>query len=300
MKAKTFLPSLSCLLTYTIFGFSFLFSRIALDYTTPPTLLAIRFLVAFAVLNLLCLFPKNRLHLRGKPVGKLLLMGFVQPILYYTCENYGIAKTSASFSGILLGTIPVIGLLLGRIFLHEKCTPFRIACAVLSVVGVALTTVGGETIASPVGTVLLLLAAGSSAYFTVLSRSISGDFTPFERTYMMFALGSLFFTGLAVFQNRGDLSALFAPLRIPAVCGSVLYLSVVSSVLAFFLLNYAMQAVSVGTASVFSNFCTVVSLLAGVLLLHESFSVPQIIGICIILLSVFGVSMPEKSKSAQE
>lgn len=109
MKRST-LAALAGLLGYGIFGFSFLFSKMALALTTPFILLSIRFLAAFLVLNLLVLTGKARLNLRGKPVRPLLLLGLVQPVIYFICENYGIAMTSSAFSGIMLGIVPVIGL----------------------------------------------------------------------------------------------------------------------------------------------------------------------------------------------
>ena len=99
------LATLAGLLGYSIFGFSFLFSKIALGLTTPFVLLSVRFLTAFLVMNVLVLTGRMKLSLRGKPVKMLLLLGLVQPVVYFICENYGIALTSASFSGIMLGII---------------------------------------------------------------------------------------------------------------------------------------------------------------------------------------------------
>ena len=116
MKRST-LATLAGLLGYSIFGFSFLFSKLALELTTPFVLLSVRFLTAFLVMNLLVLTGKMKLSLGGKPVRMLLLLGLVQPVVYFICENYGIALTSTSFSGIMLGIIPIAGLVLGRLIL---------------------------------------------------------------------------------------------------------------------------------------------------------------------------------------
>ena len=129
MKKPT-LATLAGLLGYSIFGFSFLFSKVALGLTTPLVLLSVRFLTAFLVMNLLVLTGKMRLSLGGKPVRMLLLLGLVQPVVYFICENYGIALTSASFSGIMLGIIPIAGLVLGRLFLKEPCSTFQVACSI--------------------------------------------------------------------------------------------------------------------------------------------------------------------------
>ena len=88
-----------------IFGLSFLFSKVALDYAEPSVMLSIRFLTAFTVMSLILLTGKQKVSFKNKPVGKLLLMGLVQPVIYYICETLGIALTTASFSGVMIGLI---------------------------------------------------------------------------------------------------------------------------------------------------------------------------------------------------
>jgi drug/metabolite transporter (DMT)-like permease len=140
---KTTKSTLAALLGYSIFGFSFLFSKTALGFASPFFLLAVRFLFAFIALNFVLLFGKTRLSLKGKPVGSLLLLGFIQPVCYFIFETYGIDSTSAAFSGVMIGTVPIIGLVLGILFLKEKCSFLQGFFTVLSVLGVYLTTSGG-------------------------------------------------------------------------------------------------------------------------------------------------------------
>jgi len=287
---QTLKATLAGLLGYSIFGFSFLFSKIALDLTTPFVLLSVRFLTAFAVLNLLLLTGKMTLSLKGKPVKLLLLLGLVQPVLYFICEAYGISMTSASFSGVMIGLAPVMGLIFGVLFLKEKCTIFQVVCTVLSVVGVAMTTTGGFGGASLPGFLLLMGAVVSAALFAIISRSAAAHFSPFERTYVMFALGSVVFTAVALLENRRELTALAVPLSTPGFWVAVLYLAVASSVCAFLLINYSVSYISAGRALIFSNFTTVISVLAGIFIMKDSFTPVQLIGIIIIVASVFGVS----------
>ena len=287
---QTWKATLAGLLGYSIFGFSFLFSKIALDLVSPGVLLSVRFLVAFGVMNLLLLTGKQRISLRGKPVGMLLLLGLVQPVLYFLFEAYGISMTSASFSGVMIGLAPVVGLVFGVLFLKERCTLFQALCTVLSVVGVAMTTTGGFGDIPLLGFFLLLGAVVSAALFAILSRTTAEHFSPFERTYVMFALGSAVFTAIALWQNRQDLTVLTAAMNQWTFWAAIIYLAVVSSVCAFLLINYSLSHISAGRALIFSNFATVISVLAGILIMGDSFAPVQLVGIVIITLSVFGVS----------
>jgi len=282
--------TVAALLGYSIFGFSFLFSKLALNVAPPLVLIAVRFLAAFLALNILLLTGTIRISLSGKPVRKLLLLGFVHPVLYFMMESYGISMTTAAFSGLMIGLSPVIGLVFGVLFLKERCTWFQALCTVLSVVGVAMTGTGGFGTVSLTGFLLLLATAVCAALFPILSRSTADQFSAYERTYVMIGMGSVVFTVLALLQNSHDLQAVTAPLTSGVFWIAVLYLAVISSVGAFLLINYSLNHLSAGRTLIFSNFTTVISVLAGIFILGDRFSLLQLAGIAIITLSVFGVS----------
>ena len=70
--------------------------------------------------------------------------------------------------------------------------------------------------------------------------------------------------------------------------------SIVSSVVAYFLLNFANAYLTVSEASLFSNVTTVVSVLAGVVLLKEPFGLWQIVGVAVILVCVYAANATGK------
>ena len=287
---KTTLATLACLGGYGIFGVSCLASSVALAQAAPLVVLTVRFLTAFIALNLIVILFRIPMGFRGKPMGRLLLLGIVHPVIYYICENYGISMTSTSFSGLMLGTIPVFGLLLGRLFLNESISHLQWACAAVSIVGVGLTSAGGEVSFSPLGAVLLLCAAADAALSNVLSRDTSRHFSPMERTYVMFAFGSVVFPTIALFQNRRDLAALLVPLTSPSFWAAVLFLSLASSVGAFLLLNYAAGHMASSRVSLFTNCSTVISVLLGVFVMGDAFAPLQMVGVILIIGSMFIVS----------
>lgn len=294
---KTTLATLASLGGYGIFGGSFLFSSVALSQASPMVLLSVRFTIAFITLNLIVLIWKIPMTFRGKPIKNLLLLGIVHPVIYYICENYGIAMTSTSFSGVILGTIPVFGLLLGRTLLKEKVTALQFVCAAVSIFGVGLTCVGGEFSFSPLGAVLLLSASAIAALSNVLSRDTARHFSAMERTYIMFAFGSVAFTLIALFQNRSDLSAFTVPLSSSSFWGATIYLAVLSSVGAFLLLNFATSHISSSRVSLFTNCATVISVLLGIFVMGDVFAPVQLVGVGLIVGSMFIVSVYGNLKS---
>lgn len=274
-----------------IFGFSFLFSKLAMDVAEPFVLLAVRFFTAFAVLNVLRLLHLMPCNLKGKKLMPLILLGIYQPVIYFICESYGIRETSSSFAGIIIALVPIAGVILGTLILREKPSMAQILFSVLSVAGViVMTAVDGMGTFRWRGFLFLLGAVFSGAMFSVQSRSIADQFTAFERTYVMFGIGTAVFVLLAAVQNGTNWSAWTVPLTNGGFWVSILYLACVSSVGAFLLLNKALDVLDVTRSLVFANVTTVISVLAGVLILHEHFSLIQAVGIVMVIVGVYGVN----------
>ena len=285
--------SMAALIANTIFGFSFLFSKVALDYAHPLIILAVRFTVAFAVMNLLWLFGIVKPKLRGKPKKRLILMAIAQPLLYFISELYGINYTSSAMSGIIISLVPVGVILLSTLFLRERPTVAQILFSSLSlaaVIGISLlSNDGGQN--HWIGIVLLVAAVICAAVFNILSRSESARFSPFERTYVMFLIGTVGFNLLAPLVLRGDyVPALTAAVTAAPFWGAIGYLSILSSIAAFMLYNYATTNISTVRAASFANITTVVSVVAGMAILGDQLSIPQIICCVLIIIGVFGVN----------
>lgn len=293
-KAEKKKAILAVILGNTIFGFSFIFSKMALQITVPSVLIAARFLTAFFVLSLIALIgPRTRMpvefNVLGKPLRYVILLALFQPILYFLCESYGIVYTSSAFAGTIIALIPLAGILFDVLIMHSKVRRRQVVCAALSAVGVAITTIGAEGMrSSALGLLILLGAVAAGALFYVFSKKSGDDFNPLEQTWVMFGLGSVVYVTFALIQCRGHYhEMIFAALGEPVFIIAVLYLAVLSSVAAFIALNWGTVRVSVSEAAIFANLTTVISIFAGVVFLHESFSLFQLCGAAIIIGSVY-------------
>ena len=293
MDKKGKLALIEAFLGNSIFGFSFLFSKRALAIASPDVLLGFRFTVAFLLLNLLMCTGIVKLHLKNKPIKYLIILGIAQPVFYFICETKGLKLLDTSFVGILIAVIPIVATGLGAVFLKEKVTMVKIIFIVISIAGVILTTLGKQSGGfNTKGFLFILGAVFSAAMYDLISRRSSQDFSTFERTYVMFAIGCLYFMTSALLKYRGSyVEYILVPMKNMQFWISIVFLSGISSVGAFLLLNHAISHLKVAEFAVFSNVTTVISILAGVFFLHESFGVLQIIGSIIIILGVYGVNM---------
>lgn len=292
------LSLLAALTSAVIFGMSFMFSKLALEVAAPTVLLAFRFTVAVAAMSLVILVnalvgklrrrPLFAFSLRGKPVYKLVLLGIVQPVAYFIFENYGILYTSSAVAGTIIAAVPVCCILMDVLVLHERVTLKQVLCALGAIGGVALISVGGAMMVSALGMLFLVLTMLSDTLYYGISHNAAKRFTPFEMTYVMFIVGMVVFIPVGLIYAGGLHSPLITgPMHDGGFWVAVLYLGLLSSVLAYGLLNFANSHLSVSETSLFSNVTTVVSVLAGVVLLKEPFSVWQMLGVAVILVCVF-------------
>ena len=276
---------------HSFWGLSFMASRVALNSTPVILLLSHRFLLAFLVMTVLLFTPLGAFRLRGKSLFPLLILGLLEPVIYFFGEQYGILHSSTVFSGVMIALIPIASTLLAIPFLGEKPTMKQIFFCALSVGGVAgiglLTNNSGSL--DWIGVAGLLTAVLSAVAYTLLNRGISERYTPFERTYFMLGFGALVFTVMAAFSVHGDLSLYVKPLAERDYLTAILFLSVCCSVVAYFLSSYVLTKLPVARATAFSNLTTAVSVFAGTVFLHEPFSVVGLLCCALILIGIYGV-----------
>ncbi len=293
MKNKQTLGSICALTANIIFGFSFLFSKVALSYANPLIILAVRFTVAFAVLNILWLLGIIKLDFNGKPKRKIILMAIAQPLLYFIFELYGINSTSSAISGVIISLVPVAVLFLSTVFLKEKPSRSQVAFSLLSLAAItAISILSNDGAKSTlIGIILLLGAVICAAVFNILSRSEAATYSPFERTYMMFLVGTVGFNIIALAGlGRNYTNELIRAITSPPFWGAIAYLSVFSSIAAFMLYNYSTSVISAVRSASFSNIITVVSVLAGIIILRETLSPAQLVFCTLIIIGVLGVN----------
>jgi drug/metabolite transporter (DMT)-like permease len=299
---RKLLPYLTALISSFIFGLSFLFSKRALNVADPLMLVAFRFLTAFTVMTLLIVFKVIKVSFRNKPMKGILLLAFFEPVLYFIFETYGLQQTASSIGGLMISLIPIAVTVLGAYFLKEKPSLRQTAFIITSVSGVALIGLmdssGGTS--STFGILLLLGAVLSAAFFSITSRKASRHFKPIEITYFMTLSGAVCFNLLLFIKLAvgGKLSLYFSPLASTTFVTSIMYLGIISSIVAYFLINYALSKIEASKASVFSNISTIVSITAGVIFLKESFNIYHVIGSVLILVGVWGTTTSTVKREA--
>ncbi len=276
---------------FTIWGFSFLASKVGQAASSPLVVLMYRFDIATMVMLAMGFFMKSRPKLTGRSLRPLILLGLCEPVIYFIGEQYGLKYTNSAFSGVMIAVIPIVTLMMTAAFLKERPTRVQWLFSLLSIAGVVWITVmaGGEGQVRPLGVALLALAVVTGSAYSVISRGISAEFSAFERSLVMQFMGAVFFTLLAVWENRADPGRLVAPLSDGGFVFAVLYLSLGASVAGYLLFNYAVSSAPMVHVMSLGNLTTVLSVVAGVTILGEPFSPAAAVALAVILVGIWGV-----------
>ncbi len=276
----------------SIFGFSFLFTREALDHIAPFHLLGLRFATAVAAMALLRLLGLVRFSVNRSGVLALLPLAAFQPLLYFACETIGVQLTSASQAGMMIAMVPVFVAIMAAVVLKEPPSGRQVPFIIVSVGGVVFialmqnTDLSGQTL----GTLALMGAVFAGAAYSIASRHAARRFKPIETTWVMMVTGAVVFNLIAIAQHlaAGQLASYFSPLSL--VWPAVAYLGLLSSVLAFFLINFSLTRLTAPQSAVFANLVTVIAVAAGVLLRGENFFWYHALGASAIILGVWGTN----------
>lgn len=288
-----------------IFGFSFMFSKVALDYVTPIGLISYRFLTAFLVIELLRLVGLIRIRFKFTYVKSLLLVAIFQPVLYFLFEVYGLARTSSSEAGMMIALIPIFVSILSTLILKEKPKLIQVFFIVLSVFGIIYIQLSKSSSGLQfelLGFLLLFGAVLSAAVFNITSRNASKVLKAYELTYFMMLIGAIVFNSIYVINlmKENRLGDYVGNLQHIELLGPILYLGVVASIGGFFLVNYALGHLEAHVASIYSNLATIVSIVAGAVFLGEHLFYYHYLGSTLIIIGVYGTVRFNRKKRVKE
>lgn len=295
MGNKTTLGHLAALLTVTVWGTTFISTKVLLTVFHPTEILFIRFVLGFVVL---CLAAPRRLRTTGwRQELTFALAGLSGICLYYLLENIALTFTLASNVGVIISIAPFFTALLAHFFLRaETLHRYFFFGFVVAMAGILLISFNGSQLAlNPLGDLLAVAAAFVWAVYSLLTRKIgSFGYPVLLATRRTFFYGLLFMLpALMVFGFAPDVSA-FAR---PSVLLNLLYLGLGASALCFVTWNFAVKELGAVKTSVYIYAVPVITVLTSALILHEPLTLLTGLGTMLTLAGlVLSEYKPKKEK----
>jgi drug/metabolite transporter (DMT)-like permease len=273
-------------------GFSFISTKICLQWFTPFSLAFFRFLIASIVLYFTLKLTKQDLKIDKKDIGRFVLCGFFGVFIYFSTENLAIDMLSASLTSIFLALLPAFTIVADYLVLKAPFTKRKVLSVSTSVLGAIL--VGGFELNGSknmiFGIILIIASAISWVIFGYLSLPLQSKYSPLKATFYQNLFGMFFFM-------------LVMPFNVPSFEGfntsgllHMLFLGVICSALCYLLYNIAIKNISVMVSSIFINLMPIVTIAASILILNERINPMQGLGAALIIGSVFVVTNKSKER----
>ncbi len=290
-----------------IIGFSFLANKVTLTTASPWAVLAHRFTFSFLALIILKMFGFFKLRLKKEEILSILPLSLFYPLLFFSLQILGLQKVFSSEAAIVQATTPLLTMLLAAVILKEKTKSMQKIFMLISLSGVIYISVMKGTDLSRgslAGYVLLLLSSLSSAANIVLIRKKIRDHSFLKLTSVAITAGFIIFSTINVIMHlaEGRINDYFTPLMTPSFLIGVMFLGILSTLGTSLLSNFALTRLEASRMSIFNHLGTVISILAGVLILKETLEGFKIIGAVLIIIGVIGTNYFAKAhhKAAQQ
>ncbi len=265
-------------------GLTWLAVRIGLEDLPPITFAGIRFLVA-ALLLLLVLLLRRRVTRQSRADWLLIAQTAILTIaLPYALQFWGQQYVSSGLAAVMFATVPLFTMLLAHIQLPaEPLNRVKMVGVLTGIVGVALIfsdQLQMASILAALGCAGFLIGALSMASAQVIIKSRGGHIDPLLLATCQMGTG-----GVLLFSAGVGIEG--APSNIVWTSRAALalaYLAVVGSAIAFSLLYWLLQRMTVTRVSAMGLAHPVVAVLAGWAVLSETLSLRAIGGaVCVLI-----------------
>jgi len=219
----------------TVWGASFVATKIALREVSPVALVWTRFALGIPVLGLFVLARRQLRPLPIRDLGYFLLLGFLGITFHQWLQSNALVTSQATTTGWIIASTPLFIAILGRLFLRERLGPGAVAGILIASLGVLLVVARGDPRAIVIGRLgapgdtLILISTLNWAVFSVLSRrGLRSHPAALMMFYVMlfgWALTTVLFVAQSGYHGLGPLSssALWAVIFLGVACSGVAY-----------------------------------------------------------------------------
>ena len=285
-------------------GFSFLAIKIALNSADALYILANRFSIAIIAGLVVYILGYGGEKLSIQDFKNIIPYGLIYPISMFFFQTVGMKYVSSSESGIINALAPIATFIIATIILHESITLKQIFFIIVSVVGVIfINCINGLNTANYnlFGISMIVISVISMAFYSVFIRKISSHYSSFNISLVLNFVGFVFFNILSISNHliNKNISGFFTPFTNVNYILSLLFLGICCSLFTAILNAYALKSIPAITIGLLNNLSTIVSILAGVLILKEDFNWYHLVGIIIVLIGTVGFNFA-KNKEVKE
>jgi len=286
---KSLKNSIMLLIVVVIWGANWVNMKIGLNYVTPLNYLFQRFFFSAIMIAPFVLFLKSGIRKDFRVIVNVIVLC----VIYAFSVMFmmlGLVSESSGISSMIVFTQPLFVFGLSSVFLKSEITGTKVAGVLVGFAGIGtiylerIGSAGGEGL--PI--LFLLLSASLWAVTIVYYKIISDDVHPYWISFSQVAIGSIVVLPFAL--ASGGVNFVF---DLPYIA-SMAYITVLSTVLAFFLWFYLLKNEDATTVSSSSLMIPVIALVLGMFILGETVNIYQVLGVALVLAGIYLVNRNTK------
>lgn len=274
------------LLAVIFWGWSFVATKILLDFVNPIELMGLRFIIGLPVLLAVVLLKKVKLSFSRRHRWQVLL-GALIITTHFLVQITGIKYTSATNTGWIIAVTPLVLALLSFLILKEKLGRREVVGIAVATIGILLLVSKGDLTdlgwLGSVGDWLVLGSAHTWALYTVATRDLSRSYNPLAVTFAILLPSALLLVGYMVFSSDWGK---FLHLPLEAVL-ALIFLGVFSLAVAHWFWQEGVSGLGAARAGIFLYLGPLFTTALAVPYLGEQFGIYTAIGGLSVLGGVF-------------
>ncbi|HEX3030667.1 MAG TPA: DMT family transporter [Bacillota bacterium] len=270
MDQRRLTGELGLVLVTVIWGSTFIITKLGLAQVSPFTFLAIRFILAFAVLMLA--FGKQvfragrKAWLGGATIGLILFLG-------YATQTAGLQYTTAAKSGFITGLSVILTPILAIFILKQRASFNVIAGALLAFLGLAVMAYNPEiTTGVNFGDMLTLFCALAFAFHITVVGKFAPDLHPgVFTTIQMGTAGAGFCIMSLLFEHWPTQATTWTWIGLA-------YMGIVATAVVLFIQNWAQKFTTASRTAIIFTLEPVFTAIFAYFILHEDFTLRTLLG----------------------
>ena len=258
---------LAIVLMCLIWGLTWIAIKIGLEDLPPLLSAGVRFVMACAILWPVVLLRHLSLPKKWPEIRTILIPGFFIYGINYALVYWGEQYIGAGLASILFSSLPFLVALFAHYMLpNEKLTFVKLTGLTCGFSGIVLVFYGGLSFGpdSYWGMLALLGSSVSAAYANILVKRDLHATDPMLATALQMSLGAFLLLGLGTITENWQSFHLT-----PKAVGTLLYLSIFGSAVAFSLYFWALKKTEATKLSLIAFVTPLVALVGGYLILDE-------------------------------
>ncbi len=283
MLGGTIIGHLAGIITVSMWGYSFVSSKVLLDNGLGPVeIYVLRFLLAYLIV--LCLNHRKLLSQSLRDEALFAVCGLCAGSLYFIAENTALEYTLTTNVSLLTSMSPLItALLVALVYKTEKLGIGTWVGSAIAIMGVGCVVFNSSSSLEvrPLGDFLSLAAAFSWAIYSLVLRRLNAGYDVWFITRKTFFYGLVTAIPFLIFER--DTINILEAIQRPEVYGNLLFLGLGASTAAYVLWALTVRQVGAVKANNYMYLQSIITLLVSAVVLGEQITLLGCVGIVLII-----------------